>query len=172
MKSRFFVLRPRTMKRVYSWFNNGCLGHRELGTRKLLFGGNSYKSLHCSVCPNAQCPIANSQWPKRPLFNQLYFTENIDRGNVALAWKVTGRLLLLLTFKGETAVAINTCSSQHWFSYVTFSSMKLNPSSTSCLLKLLFFRLWGSIIVNTWLPFKWWGVKCPYNVSEKSHVFS
>ena len=29
--------------------------------RKLLFGGQTGKSLHCSVCPNAQLPISNAQ---------------------------------------------------------------------------------------------------------------
>ena len=29
--------------------------------RKLLFGGQTGKSLHCSVCPNAQLPISNPQ---------------------------------------------------------------------------------------------------------------
>ena len=34
--------------------------------RKLLFGGHSGKSLHCSVCPN------DTKCPKQPLLNQLY----------------------------------------------------------------------------------------------------
>ena len=29
--------------------------------RKLLFGGQTGKSLHCSVCPNAQLPISNAE---------------------------------------------------------------------------------------------------------------
>ena len=57
---------------TYIWFNKDCFGHWELGTRKLLFGGHSGKSLHCFVWPNAQCPIANSQCPRQPLLNQLY----------------------------------------------------------------------------------------------------
>ena len=41
---------------TYSWFNKDCLGHWELSNGKLLFGGLTGKSLHCSVCPNAQSP--------------------------------------------------------------------------------------------------------------------
>ena len=37
-----------------------------LGIGKLLFGGHSSKSLHCSICQNAQCAIINDQLPKYP----------------------------------------------------------------------------------------------------------
>ena len=37
---------------VYSWFNKGCFGNRELRIGKLLFGDHSSKSLHCSICSN------------------------------------------------------------------------------------------------------------------------
>ena len=57
----------------------GCFGHWELGSRKLLFGGHSSKSLHCSVYPNAQCSVANSQCPKQPLLNKLYNVINKER---------------------------------------------------------------------------------------------
>ena len=41
---------------VYSWFIKTCFGLWELGTTKLLFNCHSGKSLHRSVCPNAQFP--------------------------------------------------------------------------------------------------------------------
>ena len=47
---------------VCSWFNKGSFGHWELGIGKLLFGGHSSKSLHCSICSNAQCPITKASF--------------------------------------------------------------------------------------------------------------
>ena len=35
-----------------------------LGIGKRLFGGHSSKSLHCSICQNAQCALINDQLPK------------------------------------------------------------------------------------------------------------
>ena len=37
-----------------------------LGIGRLLFGGHSSKSLHCSIWLNAQCPITDDQFPKQP----------------------------------------------------------------------------------------------------------
>ena len=51
---------------TYNCFNKGCFGHWEFSIGKLLFGGHSRKSLHCSICPNAQCSITNDQLPKQP----------------------------------------------------------------------------------------------------------
>ena len=36
-------------------------GHWELGIGKLLYGGHSSKSLHCSIRPNVQLPMTNYQ---------------------------------------------------------------------------------------------------------------
>ena len=47
------------------------IGNCTLGVyNKILFGGHSSKSLHCSVCPFSQSPIASDQLPiKQPLLN-------------------------------------------------------------------------------------------------------
>ena len=51
--------RRKDLDGLYGWFNKSCFWHLELvGTRKLLFGGHSGKSLHCSVCP---CQMPNAQ---------------------------------------------------------------------------------------------------------------
>ena len=42
---------------------------------ELLFGGHSIKSLHCSICPNAQCPIANDQLPKQTFWLSCIHTQ-------------------------------------------------------------------------------------------------
>ena len=45
---------------VYSWFNEGCFWHWELGYRKLLFGGHSGIVWYAQM-PNTQLPITNAQ---------------------------------------------------------------------------------------------------------------
>lgn len=48
---------------------------------------------------------------------RIYFIESIDRGNVAFSWKEAAASFnseenVRLSFREETAVAINTCSNQ------------------------------------------------------------
>ena len=53
-------------------------GHEELGIGdwEAIFGGQSSKSLHCFICPNVQCPIANDQLPKQPFLIEPYTRVN------------------------------------------------------------------------------------------------
>ena len=59
-----FVLYMKSLESLlnsdYTQRNCACIADSikvALGIGKLLFGGHSSKSLHCSICPNAQCPI-------------------------------------------------------------------------------------------------------------------
>ena len=74
--SYIICIKQITLKLIY-WFNKGWFGHWKLRVGKLLFGGHSSKSLHCSICPNAQWPITNDQFTKQPFLIQLYkFVQN------------------------------------------------------------------------------------------------
>ena len=61
---------------VYSWFIKTCFGHWELGTTKLLFNGHSGKSLHCSVCPNAQFPKEKATFIESAWYIYIYLLAN------------------------------------------------------------------------------------------------
>ena len=50
-----------------------------MGIGKLLFGGHSSKSLHCSICPNAQYPIQPMNSYQSNLFS---FSWEIRRGTI------------------------------------------------------------------------------------------
>ena len=52
----------RTSVYMYVYIADSIKG--ALGIGKLLFGGHSSKSLHCSICQNAQCALINDQLPK------------------------------------------------------------------------------------------------------------
>ena len=54
--SYIICIKQITLKLICG-FNKGWFGHWKLRVGKLLFGGHSSKSLHCSICPNAQWPI-------------------------------------------------------------------------------------------------------------------
>ena len=60
---------------VYSWFIKTCFGHWELGTTKLLFNGHSGKSLHCSVCPNAQFPKEKATFIESAWYIYIYISQ-------------------------------------------------------------------------------------------------
>ena len=59
IKSIYICLRLKLfLEYTYNCFNKGFFGHLEFSIGKLLFGGHSRKSLHCSICP-----MFNYQWP-------------------------------------------------------------------------------------------------------------
>ena len=55
---------------IYTLFNKGCFGHWANAHWEAIVWRSLKRSiLLCSVCPNAQCPIANDQLPKQPVLN-------------------------------------------------------------------------------------------------------
>ena len=82
----------KTIKSLYSWFNKSCLGHWELRTCKLLFGGHSSKALPWV----SYCSVVNGQLLGQSKLNKVQWATG--RGNMGFVLMTVTVCFVLFSF--------------------------------------------------------------------------